>query len=85
MVSPYKADLDLRETRPLPRNILPNCEVVAHGFAGQRTNPGAELFISGLPWLVIRPDAGLKQATWFTLFPFGIPQRAGLVARVTAT
>ena len=86
-VSPYKADFDLRETRPLPRNILLNCEVVAHRFAGQRTNPDEAIthLRIALAGLISSPVARLKQVTWFTLFPFGIPQRSGLVALVTAT
>jgi len=38
MVSSYKAGFNLRETVPLPRNILHACEVVAHESTRQRMN-----------------------------------------------
>jgi len=39
MVSSNEAGFDLRETPPLPRNILQDCGVVAHRLTGQRMNP----------------------------------------------
>ena len=39
MVSSHKAGFNLRETFPLPRNILHACEVVAHESTRQRMNP----------------------------------------------
>jgi len=39
MVSPNEASFDLREIVPLPRNILQDCGVMAHGYTGQRMNP----------------------------------------------
>ena len=38
MVSSNKAGLDLRKTRPLPRNILHSCGVMDHGSTGQRAS-----------------------------------------------
>ncbi len=38
-MSSNKADFNLRETVPLSRNTLHTCEVTAHEFTRQRTNP----------------------------------------------
>jgi len=38
MVSPNKANVDLRERTPLPRNILHSCGVKDHGTTGQRAD-----------------------------------------------
>jgi len=38
MVSPNKANFDLRETPPLSRNILHSCGIRDHGTTGQRTS-----------------------------------------------
>lgn len=37
-MSPNQAGFDLRETSPLPRNILPSPEIGARAETGQRTN-----------------------------------------------
>ncbi len=54
MVSPNEASLDLRETSPLPRNILHSCGVKDHGMTGQRTNRKIFMISTGCRgWLFI--------------------------------
>jgi hypothetical protein len=54
MVSATEAGFDLRESRPLPRNILPICGVEDHGTTGQRTNLKVCVFPTGCRgWLVL--------------------------------
>jgi hypothetical protein len=54
MVSATAAGFDLREMRPLPRNILPIGGVEDHGTTGQRTNLEVGVFLTGCRgWLVL--------------------------------
>jgi len=53
-VSATEADFDLREIRPLPRNILPICGVEDHGTTGQRANLKLGVLATGCRgWLVL--------------------------------
>jgi hypothetical protein len=69
MVSPPEADSNLREKTPLPQHPA--------RWGSERTRKDS------LPGRVATPDGSrgrrLRQVTWFTLSPFGIPQRAGWV------
>ena len=54
MVSATEADFDLREIRPLPRNILHICGVEDHGTTGQRANLKLGVLATGCRgWLVL--------------------------------
>src|SRR5229473_3415421 len=54
MVSSTEADFDLREIRPLPRNILHICGVEDHGTTGQRANLKLGVLATGCRgWLVL--------------------------------
>ena len=54
MVSATEADFDLRESRPLPRTILPICGVEDHGTTGQRAHLKlGVLATGGRGWLVL--------------------------------
>ena len=54
MVSSTEADFDLREIRPLPRNILHICGVEDHGITGQRANLNLGVLATGCRgWLVL--------------------------------
>jgi len=54
MASSNEVDFDLRETHPLPRNILQDCGVMAHGSTGQRMNPRILRYSKGCrDWLVL--------------------------------
>ena len=53
-MSATEADFDLRESRPLPRNILPICGVEDHGTTGQRAHLKlGVLATGGRGWLVL--------------------------------
>src|SRR5438132_1543431 len=54
MVSSNEVNFNLRETHPLPRNILQDCGVMAHGYTRQRMNPRTPLYSKGYQsWLLI--------------------------------
>ena len=54
MVSSNEANFDLREIRPLPRNILHICGVEDHGTTGQRANLKLGVLATGCRgWLVL--------------------------------
>jgi hypothetical protein len=69
MVSPPEADCNLREKAPLPQHPA--------RWGSERTQKDF------LPGRVATPDSSrgrrLRQVTWSTLSPFGIPQSAGWV------
>jgi hypothetical protein len=46
-VSATEAGFDLRESRPLPRNMLPICGGEDHGITGQRTHLKGGVFPTG--------------------------------------
>lgn len=53
MVSPNKANVDLREMSPLPRNTLHSCGVKDHSNTGQRASQLAVLIPTGYRgWLL---------------------------------
>ena len=53
-VSSSEADFDLREIRPLPRNLLHSCGVEDHGTTGQRANLNLGVPATGCRgWLVL--------------------------------
>ena len=68
MVSPNKASFDLRETSPLPRNILHSCGMKDHGITGQR----ASLKVVFIPtdcrdWLLL--STNLKASAGYLNYP----------------
>ena len=75
MVSSNEAGFDLREMRPLPRNILHICGVEDHGTTGQRTNLKVCVFPTGCRGWGVLPTSP-KVSTANLIYSVGVRDTA---------